>query len=138
MSQITTVNPATDKPLTAYDEIGKEAAFAKIETAHTAFEDGKTKTHQGRAAFLRNFAEALRDNFNDIAKLMTQEMGKLMCDGNTEVELCAQIFESTADSGPELLADEERTHSGGEKHGIMSYCPIGVSYSRGISRCISL
>mgnify|MGYP005989842773 FL=1 len=60
---------------------------------------------------------------------MTQETGKLLRDGKTEVELCAQIFEYTADHGPEMLADEERTHSGGKKRGVVAYCPIGVIYS---------
>ena len=60
---------------------------------------------------------------------MTQEMGKLLRDGKTEVELCAQIFEYTAAHGPDLLADEERNHSGGEKRGLVAYAPIGVIYS---------
>ncbi|MDA3857800.1 MAG: aldehyde dehydrogenase family protein, partial [Roseovarius sp.] len=50
-------------------------------------------------------------------------------DGKTEVELCAQIFEYTAEQGPKVLAQEERKHSSGEKSGFVAYCPIGVIYS---------
>ena len=60
---------------------------------------------------------------------MTQETGKLLKDGRTEVEICAAIFDYTAEHGPELLADEERTHAGGKKRGVVSYQPIGVIYS---------
>ncbi|MGJ8624701.1 MAG: NAD-dependent succinate-semialdehyde dehydrogenase [Yoonia sp.] len=129
MSQITTVNPANDQTLSTYDQIDKKAAFAKIDAAHAAFENWKTKTHAERAPHLRDIAAALRDNADDFAELMTQEMGKLLRDGKTEVELCAQIFEYTAEHGPEFLADEERKHSGGEKRGLVTYSPIGVIYS---------
>jgi len=56
-------------------------------------------------------------------------MGKLLRDGKTEVELCARLFEYAADKGPEELADQERTHSGGKKRGIVTFSPIGVIYS---------
>lgn len=60
---------------------------------------------------------------------MTAEMGKLLRDGKMEVELCARIFEYTADNGPTVLADEERTHSDGKNRGIVTYSPVGVIYS---------
>ena len=126
MGQITTTNPATDETITKYDVMDKETAFAKVDAAHTAFLDWKTKTHKERAVYLRDIAAALRENADAFAKLMTNEMGKLLRDGQTEIELCAQIFEYTADHGPDQLADEDRTHSGGEKDGIVAYCPIGV------------
>ena len=65
MSQITTVNPANDKTLSTYNQIDKNAAFAKIEAAHAAFENWKTKTHAERAPYLRDIAAALRGNANE-------------------------------------------------------------------------
>lgn len=129
MSQITTVNPANDETLSTYDKIDKKAAFEKIDAAQAAFENWKTKTPAERAPYLRDIAAALRENADEFAKLMTQEMGKLLRDGKTEVELCAKIFEYTAEHGPDFLADEERQHSGGEKRGLVTYSPIGVIYS---------
>ena len=60
---------------------------------------------------------------------MTRETGKLLKDGKTEVEICAAIFEYTAKNGPDVLADEERTHGADGKRGVVSYQPIGVIYS---------
>ena len=128
MQQITTTNPATDEKITEYDVMSQEAAFDKIKAAHEGFLSWRTKSHQERAPYLRDIAKALRASSDDLAQLMTQEMGKLLRDGKTEVELCAQIFEYTAEHGPEMLADEERRHSGGEKKGIVAHCPIGVIY----------
>jgi succinate-semialdehyde dehydrogenase/glutarate-semialdehyde dehydrogenase len=129
MSKITTVNPATDTKISDYDVMDRDTAFAKIESAHAAFQTWSKKTHAERAPVLRDIAKALRDNADAFAKLMTEETGKLLRDGKTEVELCAQIFEYTADHGPDMLADEERKHSGGKKRGVVTYAPIGVVYS---------
>ncbi|SIT90364.1 succinate-semialdehyde dehydrogenase / glutarate-semialdehyde dehydrogenase [Yoonia rosea] len=129
MTQISTTNPATEKTIATYDVMTSETAFDKVEKCHAAFRDWRTKSHKDRAPYLRKIAAALRDNADDFATLMTEETGKLLRDGRTEVALCAQIFEYTADHGPDLLADEERKHSGGEKRGLVSYAPIGVIYS---------
>jgi succinate-semialdehyde dehydrogenase/glutarate-semialdehyde dehydrogenase len=106
-----------------------DAAFDKLKDCHTAFLDWRTKSHAERAPYLRNIAKALRDNADAFALLMTEETGKLLRDGKREVELSAQIFEYTAKHGPTILADEDRDHSGGKKHGKVAYCPIGVIYS---------
>jgi succinate-semialdehyde dehydrogenase/glutarate-semialdehyde dehydrogenase len=129
MTQISTTNPATEKTIATYDVMTSETAFDKIEKCHAAFLDWRTKSHKERAPYLRKMAAALRENADEFATLMTEETGKLLRDGQTEVALCAQIFEYTAEHGPELLADEERKHSGGEKRGLVTYAPIGVIYS---------
>ncbi|MEJ6404051.1 NAD-dependent succinate-semialdehyde dehydrogenase [Yoonia sp. 2307UL14-13] len=129
MQQITTTNPATDQDIATYDVMTKDTAFEKIMVAHQAFLQWKAKTHEERGAYLRDIAAALRDASDALAQLMTEETGKLLRDGKTEVELCAQIFEYTATHGPTVLADENRTHNGGKKKGIVAHCPIGVIYS---------
>ena len=129
MTQITTNNPATREDLETYDVMSKAEAFEVIDGAHEAFLDWRMRRHEERAPFLREIAAKLRENSESLSKLMTQEMGKLLKDGKTEVELCARLFEYSADNGPEELADEERTHSGGKKRGIVTYSPIGVIYS---------
>jgi succinate-semialdehyde dehydrogenase/glutarate-semialdehyde dehydrogenase len=129
MTTISTTNPATDTTIATYDLMTSEAAFEKLENCHQAFLNWRTKSHAERAPYLRDIAKALRNNADALATLMTEETGKLLRDGHTEVELCAQIFEYSAEHGPGMLADEERKHSGGEKRGVVAYCPIGVIYS---------
>ena len=129
MAQISTINPATDAEIATYDLMSQETAFGIIEDCHAAFQDWRTKSHAERAPYLRDIAKAMRDKAEDLAQLMTEETGKLLRDGKAEVELCAQIFEYTADNGPDMLADEDRKHSGGDKRGIVTYSPIGVIYS---------
>ncbi|MEH6726414.1 MAG: aldehyde dehydrogenase family protein, partial [Hyphomicrobiales bacterium] len=129
MAQICTINPATDTRIATYDLMSSEAAFDKVEQCHASFLNWRSKSHADRAPYLRDIATTLREKAEEFASLMTRETGKLLRDGKSEVELCAQIFDYTAEHGPDLLADEERTHSGGEKRGIVAHCPIGVIYS---------
>ncbi len=129
MKHITTTNPATDATLATYSLMSEDAAFQKVEACHSAFLEWRKKTHDERAPYLIKIAKALRENTAKFADLMTEETGKLLRDGKMEVELCAQIFEYTAENGPKALADENRTHSGGKKKGIVSFAPIGVIYS---------
>lgn len=129
MPTITTTNPANKETLATYELMNEAIAFEKLEACHEAFLEWRTKTHEERAPFLRDIASALRSNADDLAALMTEETGKLLRDGKTEVELCAQILEYTAEHGPAELADEERTHGGGKKQGVVAFRPIGVIYS---------
>jgi len=129
MQAITTTNPATEEAIDSYNLMSKEAAVEKLDASHDAFLEWRELSHKDRGAHLRNIAAELRDNSERFAELMTKETGKLLRDGKTEVELCAQILDYTADEGPKELADQERTHSGGEKRGVVAFCPIGVIYS---------
>jgi succinate-semialdehyde dehydrogenase/glutarate-semialdehyde dehydrogenase len=128
MAQIKTVNPATEEEIASYDMMSEQEAFDTVEACHKAFLDWRGKSHEERAPYLKKIAEALRANKDELAELMTRETGKLLKDGRTEVEICAAIFDYTAEQGPKVLADEERTHGKG-KEGLVSYQPIGVIYS---------
>jgi succinate-semialdehyde dehydrogenase/glutarate-semialdehyde dehydrogenase len=129
MSKIATINPATDKALANYDLMSTSAAFEKVEACHAAFLQWREKNHEARVPYLVAIAKALRENADAFAKMMTEETGKLLSDGAAEVELCAKIFEYTAEHGPTELADEKRTYGEDKRRGIVAYSPIGVIYS---------
>ncbi|MEL6960253.1 MAG: NAD-dependent succinate-semialdehyde dehydrogenase [Pseudomonadota bacterium] len=129
MSEITTINPATEKKIATYPLMSEDEAIAKVTSCHAAFMEWRKLSHADRAPYLSKIATALRDNADELAGLMTRETGKLIKDGKTEVEICAAVFDYTAEHGPAELADEERTHSGGEKRGVVTYQPLGVIYS---------
>ena len=129
MSEITTKNPATGETIKTYPLMSEQEATAKLEASHKAFLEWRKLSHAERAPYLTKIADKLRDHADELAELMTRETGKLLKDGKREVDICVAIFEYTAEHGPDALADEERTHSGGKKRGIVSHQPIGVIYS---------
>jgi succinate-semialdehyde dehydrogenase/glutarate-semialdehyde dehydrogenase len=129
MSKITTINPATEEEIQTYDRMSESEAIGRVEACHAAFLEWRKLSHRERAPYLNKIAAKLRENADDLAALMTKETGKLLKDGQREVEICAAIFEYTAKNGPDALADEERTHGADGKRGVVTYQPIGVIYS---------
>ena len=127
MSSITTVNPATGENIETYEKLSKDKAFAKVDACHEAFTEWKLRSLKDRAEVIKGIGKALRDNKEDLAQLMTKEVGKLIGDSRDEVELCAAICDYTAKIGPEQLADEQRDPNNAAR-GIVTYSPIGVVY----------
>lgn len=129
MSTITTINPATEDKIQTYQQMSEAEAIERVEACHAAFLEWRTLSHTERGDHLKKIAEKLRDHADELSALMTEETGKLLKDGQREVEICAAILDYTANNGPDLLADEERTHSPDQKRGVVSFQPIGVIYS---------
>jgi succinate-semialdehyde dehydrogenase/glutarate-semialdehyde dehydrogenase len=129
MSKIKTINPATEEEIQTYELMTKDEATKRLEACHEAFLEWRKLSHDERAPYLTRIAGKLREHADELAALMTRETGKLLKDGKTEVELCAAIFDYTAKTGPEALADEERTHGADGKRGVVTYQPVGVIYS---------
>lgn len=129
MSTITTINPATEEEIQTYDLASKQEAMDQIDACHEAFLEWRKLSPKDRAPYLTKIAAKLRENTDELAALMTRETGKLLKDGHTEVEICAAICDYSAQYGPDVLADEERTHGTDQKRGLVSFQPIGVIYS---------
>ncbi|QPZ92882.1 NAD-dependent succinate-semialdehyde dehydrogenase [Thioclava electrotropha] len=129
MSTITTTNPATGETIQTYPLMSEQEAVEKLEAAQSAFLEWRKLSHSERAPYLTKIAATLRENAEELAELMTRETGKLLKDGKAEVEICAAIFEYTANNGPDALADEERTHGANGSRGVVTYQPTGVIYS---------
>ena len=129
MPTITTINPATEKEIDSYQIMTEQQATERLEACHAAFLQWRKLSHQERAPYLSKIGQTLRDHADELATLMTNETGKLLSDGYLEIELCAAICDYTAENGPDMLADEERTHGPAAKRGIVSYQPVGVIYS---------
>ena len=62
--------------------------------------------HAGHAALVRRAAEVLRERAEELARLMTLEMGKPIGEARAEIGKCAWVCEYYADAGPGFLADE--------------------------------
>ncbi|MGV0875983.1 NAD-dependent succinate-semialdehyde dehydrogenase [Martelella sp. FLE1502] len=125
-NSLTTINPLTEEELKSYPQMSDEEASAVVEASHTAFLEWRLKPLEERAKVISAIAEEMRKSKDEFAKLMTDEVGKLLKDSREEVELCAAICDYTAKIGPDTLADEEREVESGK--GIVTHSPIGVVY----------
>ncbi|UAB84038.1 NAD-dependent succinate-semialdehyde dehydrogenase [Zunongwangia sp. SCSIO 43204] len=125
---ITTINPTTGEKLKDYPLMTNEEASEAVKKCHEAFVDWKHKSLEERGVVLKKIAETLRDYKSEFSQLMTQEMGKLVSQGEEEIELCATICEYTAENGAKELQNEPERELPGGGRGIITYSPIGVIY----------
>lgn len=124
---MTSINPATGEELAQYEQMSNQEMQQAIEKCHQAFLIWRTIPAEDRAARVAELGTVLRTHTDELADLMTAEMGKLRSQGPGEVELCAAICQYTAENGPEQLADEVRELPDGGR-GVITYSPIGVVY----------
>ncbi|MGB3592516.1 MAG: NAD-dependent succinate-semialdehyde dehydrogenase [Nonlabens sp.] len=126
-NKITTINPTTGKEIKTYHYMTEESALDALQKCHDAHTKWKTWTLADRAKIMIKIGKLLADKTEELAQLMTQEMGKLLKHGREEVELCKGICDYTATAGVKSLQDEERSLVNGGK-GIVTYSPQGVIY----------
>lgn len=124
---IKTINPTTGKVLKSYDFMTDAEAENAVEHCHEAFTKWKLIAPEERAKKIKTIGESLTNHKDELVKLMTQEMGKLLKQGEQEVDLCIGICDYTAKNGPKELADEEKELPGGGR-GLITHSPIGVIY----------
>ena len=121
---IQTVNPATGELGRSYGEHSLAQALQIAAAARQAFLDWRRTSFAERSGAIRTAAEILRSRKDEFARLMTQEMGKILDDGRAEVEKCAFQCKWFADHAEAYLADEP-VDIGGEE-AFVTFNPIGV------------
>ena len=122
-----TVNPATGATIATHSYLGDDALEARIRKCHEAFLSWREKSHAERGEVIKAIGQGLRDRKEELAQLMTREMGKLVKQSRQEIDLCAGICDYTAAEGPKVLATEDRDIQSGVR-GRVVHAPIGVIY----------
>ncbi|MFD2090498.1 NAD-dependent succinate-semialdehyde dehydrogenase [Blastococcus deserti] len=142
-----TQNPPTEHPKTASDaatrryatvnpytgETEKELPFTEtseidgiIGRAHSAYQEWRTRPVEERAAVVRRAAELMDERRDDLAALITTEMGKRREEATGELYLCSMILKYYADNGPGFLEPTSIQPLMGKGEAVIETKPIGV------------
>jgi succinate-semialdehyde dehydrogenase/glutarate-semialdehyde dehydrogenase len=123
---IATINPATGQTVKTYDEMSEadvERCLAAAAAAHASY---RLTSFEDRAGWMRRAAEILDDERDQIAAMMTTEMGKTLAAAKAEVAKCATACRYYADHAAEFLADEPADAKAvGADKAYVSYQPLG-------------
>ncbi|MFD5157796.1 NADP-dependent succinic semialdehyde dehydrogenase [Streptomyces hawaiiensis] len=126
---IATVNPANGETLKTYEAMGEEEIERRLQLAEATFRTYRTTTFDERARLLHRAADLLEEDQQDIARVMTTEMGKPIQQARAEAAKCAKAMRWYADHARELLADEEPADSDVKDSGAsrvrVRYRPLG-------------
>ncbi|MGW0838579.1 NADP-dependent succinic semialdehyde dehydrogenase [Streptomyces sp. NPDC002787] len=126
---IATVNPANGETIKTYDALGEEEIERRLATADTTFRTYRTTSFAERARLLHRAADLLDEDAQDVARVMTTEMGKPVKQARAEAAKCAKAMRWYADHAEVLLTDVEPSDAdvkdSGASRVLVRYRPLG-------------
>ncbi|MCU1375979.1 MAG: NADP-dependent succinic semialdehyde dehydrogenase, partial [Actinomycetia bacterium] len=124
---IATINPATGETLATFDPLTPGEVDERLARAAATFAAYRHTSFADRATWMLALADLLDDDADDLARLLTTEMGKTLASAAAEVHKCATGCRFYAGHAERLLADEE-ADAGAVKaaRAYATYQPLGV------------
>ena len=123
---IATINPATGQTVKTFDEMSEadvERCLAAAAATHASY---RLTSFDDRARWMRRAAGILDEEQDQIAAMMTTEMGKTLAAAKQEVAKCATACRYYADHAAEFLADEPADAKAvGAQNAYVRYQPLG-------------
>jgi succinate-semialdehyde dehydrogenase/glutarate-semialdehyde dehydrogenase len=119
------IDPATDLLLATYAPTPSDAIEARTAAAERTAASWGASPVEVRARALDAWAAELEDSCDDLAALITGEMGKLATEARAEVDKCVAACRWVASHGPAMLEDEPVTGAPARSC-FVSYRPLGT------------
>jgi succinate-semialdehyde dehydrogenase/glutarate-semialdehyde dehydrogenase len=121
---IASVNPATGETVRTFEPHDLNHIDEMLTRAQEAYLGWRKRPIAERAAVVARAGEVLGKRREELARLMTLEMGKLRAGALAEVDKCATACRHYAEHGARYLADEPVATDA--ERSLIRYQPIGV------------
>lgn len=123
---IKSINPANETVIEEFPDWDMVEINPVIDAANTAYESWQLLDFSQRAEFFFSMAKRLKERKTQYARLMANEMGKPVSQGEMEIEKCAWVCEHYAEQSANYLADRPITTD--NKESFVTFKPLGVIY----------
>jgi succinate-semialdehyde dehydrogenase / glutarate-semialdehyde dehydrogenase len=124
VSEYKVVNPATNETESEFATATDAEIQQVLERADRGFRSWRTTTKDERAAILQRVASLYDERSDDLAALITREMGKPTREAKGEIWLVSTIYRYYADQWKTLLADTSLSPAAGGE-AVIRKEPIG-------------
>jgi succinate-semialdehyde dehydrogenase/glutarate-semialdehyde dehydrogenase len=118
------INPADGNTLGEFDACTDAELETALAAAAAAAPGWRQQALDERAALVRRAADVVRQRREELARLMTLEMGKPIREARAEIEKCAWVCEYYAGEGAAFLADEPVESDAGRS--FIAWQPLGT------------
>ncbi|MEC5423055.1 NAD-dependent succinate-semialdehyde dehydrogenase [Virgibacillus sp. C22-A2] len=118
-------NPANGEHVGTVPNGGEEEAQQAIEAAHEAFGSWSELTAYDRAGYLKKLHQLMLENQEELARIMTLEMGKPIHESRGEVNYAASFIEWFAEEGKRIYGETIPAHVSGKRLQVWKK-PVGV------------
>ena len=123
---ISSINPFTGKVIYEHREHTAGEVESIIVKTHHAYQQWKNTGMEQRGKFFKHLATLLRSNKETYARLITEEMGKIIVESRGEVEKCAWLCDYYAEHAASMLEPEFYESDAGKSY--VRFDPVGIIY----------
>lgn len=113
MTNYAVTNPATGELVAEYPTATDAQIQDALAAADKAFTSWRTSPVEERLRRLNRVADLYQERRDQLAAIVTREMGKPIFQAQIEVDIVASIYRYYAENGPTFLQDEELHVAGG-------------------------
>ena len=127
MTTFTTLNPTDGTAIKTWSYVSRTELIGILEQIDSAGRSWRKTDLQQRTKCLRALAELLRSKSDEIASLITHEMGKPISQSKAECEKCAWLCDHFSEKAESFLADRLMDLDGAKA--MVTFKPIGTIYA---------
>lgn len=125
LDRLKVVNPADGQTVGTVPIGGETETTKAINAAHEAFQIWSKTTAYERAGYLKKLHQLMIDNQEELAQIMTLEMGKPINESRGEVNYAATFIEWFAEEGKRVYGETIPAHVKGKRLQVWKK-PVGV------------
>lgn len=125
--KIQTINPATEEVINTYERQSESLVNKKIQEGHETYLSWRRTPFSERAKLMLHLASMMKKKRDDLALLMSQEMGKPVGAGVLEIDKCAWVCEHYAEHAETYL--QPRMIQTEMKLAKVCYKPLGIVFA---------
>ena len=118
------INPKNNELIREYPEHTEEEVLKIIGSVQKVHDEWRKVPFTVRAEKMHKAAEILRSRKEEFARLISDEMGKIIRESGAEVEKCAWVCDYYADNAETFLSDEPVQTDARESY--VAFDPLGV------------
>ena len=121
-------NPATGATIAMVANLERQAVGTAIDAAYRAQPEWAARTALDRGEILRRWADLMRENAEDLGRILTAEMGKPLTEAMGEIAYGASFIQWFAEEGRRVYGDVIPGHLPDKRIMVIKQ-PIGVAAS---------
>ncbi len=125
MNKLTVINPSNEEIITELNTDTKESLEKKWEALKNAQADWYKTPIQKRVEIIQKFSELLEKNIEQLAPVLTSEVGKPLQQSQNEINGARTRIKWLTENAEKYLSDEVMNDGNGMKEKI-SYEPLGI------------
>ncbi len=118
-------NPATGETIAHVADLGVAAMREAIDAAYLAQKPWAAKTAKERCAVLLKWQALMLESIDDLARILTAEMGKPLAEARGEIAYGASFIQWFAEEGRRVYGDVIPGHQGDKRIFVLKQ-PVGV------------